>query len=100
MPHARYDTVADFYEAGWPDTYSDSISTALFDLIGPVTGHRVLDAACGHGRISRELARRGADVDALDLSVVLIDKAIAAERRDPLGIRYRHGDITVDLPLQ
>lgn len=57
MAHARCDAVADFYEAGWSDSYDDSISTALFDLLGPVRGQHLLDAACGHGRITRELAR-------------------------------------------
>jgi len=31
---------------------------ALLRLIGDVAGRRVLDLACGHGRLSRELARR------------------------------------------
>lgn len=94
MVNARYDTVADFYETGWPDSYADSASTALFDLLGPVTGLRLLDVACGHGRISRELARRGAIVEGVDLSEALIEKAIATEHRHPLGIRYQPADIS------
>ncbi len=94
MAHARYDDVADFYEAGWTDSYADSVSTALFDLLGPVSGQRLLDVASGHGRITRELARRGATVDGLDLSEALIGKAVAAEHEQRLGIRYHHGDIS------
>jgi 2-polyprenyl-3-methyl-5-hydroxy-6-metoxy-1,4-benzoquinol methylase len=93
MATARYDAVADFYETGWTDTYADSVSTALFELLGPVTGLHLLDAACGHGRISREPARRGATVEGLDLSEALIEKALAAEREQQLGIRYQHADI-------
>lgn len=93
MATARYDAVADFYETGWTDSYADSVSTALFELLGPVTALRLLDVACGHGRITRELARRGATVEGLDLSEALIEKAVAAEREQPLGIRYRNADI-------
>jgi len=99
MAHARYDAVADFYEAGWTDSYADSVSTALFDLLGPVSGQYLLDVACGHGRITRELARRGATVEGLDLSEALIEKAVAAEHEQRLGIRYHHGDIATASPL-
>ena len=59
-----------------------------------MTGEHLLDAACGHGRISRELARRGATVEGLDLSEALVEKAAAAEHHQQLGIRYHHADIT------
>jgi SAM-dependent methyltransferase len=93
MPEARYDAVADFYEAGWLDRYDDPVSVALFDLLGPLAGRRVLDVACGHGRITRELARHGARPLGLDLSRSLIAKAETAERADPLGIEYVVADI-------
>ncbi len=37
-------------------------------LLPAVTGQRVLDIACGQGRISRYLARLGADVTRIDIS--------------------------------
>jgi SAM-dependent methyltransferase len=89
---ARYDAVADFYEAGFPDEYDDSATAGLLDVAGPVAGLDVLDLACGHGRISRELARRGARVLGLDISGRLIERAEALERADPLGVRYLTGD--------
>jgi len=63
-------------------------------MLGPVTGLRVLDVACGHGRITRELARRGASVVGIDISGVLISKAREIEQDEPLGIRYVHDDVT------
>jgi 2-polyprenyl-3-methyl-5-hydroxy-6-metoxy-1,4-benzoquinol methylase len=92
MAGARYDAVADFYAAGF-DSIDDSVSLALLDLLGPVAGLRVLDVACGHGRITRELARRGAAAVGADISGALISKAREAERDQPLGIRYLHADV-------
>ena len=92
MPDARYDAVADFYAAGF-DSTADSVSQALLDLLGPVTGARVLDVACGHGRITREIARRGATVTGVDISEKLILKALSAQRVEPLPISYLHADI-------
>jgi cyclopropane fatty-acyl-phospholipid synthase-like methyltransferase len=60
MNQARYDPVADFHVTGF-DSADDPASQALLDLMGLVDGPRVLDIACGHGRISREPARRGAE---------------------------------------
>jgi ubiquinone/menaquinone biosynthesis C-methylase UbiE len=88
---ARYDAVADFYEAGFSDT-ADPVVAALLDLLGSPAGLRVLDIACGHGRVTRELARRGAAVMGVDLSRALLDRAEAVEDAEPLGVRYVHGD--------
>lgn len=97
MISARYDAVADFYVHGFEFT-DDSVSAALFDLLGPVAGLRVLDVACGHGRLTRELARRGAGVTGVDLSGNLLEKAREIEQSEPLGISYIHADIA-ELPV-
>jgi ubiquinone/menaquinone biosynthesis C-methylase UbiE len=93
MVLARYDAVADFYISGF-DSADDTVSVALLDLLGPVAGLRVLDVACGHGRITRELSQRGADVVGIDISASLIRKARETEQNEPLGIRYLHADVT------
>src|SRR5262245_16917186 len=92
MGRARYDAVADFYVSGF-DSIDDPVSRAVLDLLGPVAGRRVLDAACGHGRITRELARRGADVVGIDISGKLIGRAREAELAERLGICYVHADV-------
>lgn len=89
---ARYDAVADFYRVGFPDTYEDPAIAAFFDVTGEVAGLDVLDVACGHGRITRELARRGGRATGIDISALLIQQAQAIERADPLGVRYLTGD--------
>ncbi|MFI5083151.1 MAG: class I SAM-dependent methyltransferase [Streptosporangiales bacterium] len=93
MPEARYDAVADFYATAF-NAIDDPAGAALLDLVGSPAGLRILDLACGHGRITRELARRGADVTGADISAALIGKARQAEREHPLGPRYVHADVS------
>lgn len=50
-------------------------ATFLEYLPGVLAGRRVLDAGCGTGALSRELAARTADVVAVDLSPTLVDLA-------------------------
>src|SRR6056297_1012997 len=45
-----------------------------------LTGQRVLDAGCGAGQMTAELAARGADVVAIDISPSLVE---IAEKRLP-----------------
>ncbi|NRA98905.1 MAG: magnesium protoporphyrin IX methyltransferase [Rhodobacteraceae bacterium] len=54
-------------------------------------GRRILDAGCGVGQLSAELAKRGADVLAVDISPSLIE--IARERHADSNISYVAGDM-------
>jgi 2-polyprenyl-3-methyl-5-hydroxy-6-metoxy-1,4-benzoquinol methylase len=89
---ARYDEVADFYAEGFPDRYDDSATEALLALTGTIDGLDVLDLACGHGRISRELARRGGRVFGVDIARRLVEMAEESEQADPLGVSYAVAD--------
>jgi SAM-dependent methyltransferase len=91
---ARYDRIADFYERRSGRTVSDPATAALLDLAGDVGGLRLLEVACGQGRVARELARRGAALTGLDISAALLARAQAYEAAEPLGICYRHADVT------
>ncbi len=54
---------------------------------------RILDLCCGHGRHSLELARREIqNIDGLDRSHYLIQKAKINAKKDGLNIRFREGD--------
>jgi SAM-dependent methyltransferase len=89
---ARYDAVADFYDQFSPDVYEDPATAALLELIGDVSGLRVLDLACGQGRLTREMARRGARVVGADISARLLDIARARESERSQGISYVRTD--------
>lgn len=69
----------------------------LAQLPADLTGKRVLDAGCGTGAMTEELARRGADVVAIDISPALVE--IAAKRL-PEGlaprVTFTSGDMLAD----
>jgi SAM-dependent methyltransferase len=91
---ARYDLIGDFYVDVVGPEVGDPVTASLLDLLGDVRGLRVLDLACGHGRIARELARRGARVTGADVSDVLLERARAAGADEPLGVAYLNVDVT------
>ena len=95
----RYDAVADFYEQFAQDVYDDPPMAALLQLIGDVRSRRILDLACGQGRVSRELARRGAQVVGVDISPAMLERARAREADDPLRITYLHADVSSQTAL-
>jgi 2-polyprenyl-3-methyl-5-hydroxy-6-metoxy-1,4-benzoquinol methylase len=55
-------------------------------------GARVLDVACGHGRHSLELARRGFRVTGVDLGPRSLELAREAAKRESLEVAFVHRD--------
>jgi len=54
---------------------------------------KILDLCCGHGRHSLELARRGfKNVEGLDRSHYLIQKAKNETKKEGLNVKFREGD--------
>jgi SAM-dependent methyltransferase len=86
---ARYDAFSEWYEQWIGD--APPLIAAQAGLLPVVTGERVLDIACGQGRMSRYLARLGADVVGVDISAAMLNKARAA---GPRNIAYVRGDVT------
>lgn len=68
--------------------------TLLGSLPLDLSGLRVLDAGCGTGQMARDLAERGAEVTAIDLSPRLLEVAAArTSSRLAERIDYRAGDM-------
>ena len=56
-------------------------------------GEKILDLCCGQGRHSLELTRRGfRDVEGLDRSHYLIQKAKTSAKKESLSVKFREGD--------
>jgi tellurite methyltransferase len=78
--------------AGWLVEHRDLLEAR------PAAG-RALDVACGDGRNSRFLAELGYEVDALDISDVVIDRLGAAAIARKLTISPRVADLERDADL-
>lgn len=65
----------------------------LVDMLHLTPTDKILDLCCGQGRHSLELARRGfQNVDGLDRSRYLIQKAKGRIKAEGLKLRFREGD--------
>jgi len=83
-----------FYADLLTDARSDADVDLIWRLLDLDAGQRVLDLACGHGRIANRLAARGCAVTGLDATALFLDKA-RAEATHP--VEYVLGDMR-DLP--
>jgi len=100
-----YNVIWDQVSPGWVAFVRGPEATQLRDgvlkpvieeLLGPVSGKRVLDAGCGEGEMCRWLAGLGAKVTGADISNAMLEAARAQEEQTKLGITYQQCSI-VDL---
>lgn len=75
-----------------------SITKSEVDLFSEIlklsTEEKILDLCCGQGRHSLELARRGyQNVEGIDHSHYLIQKAKSESKKQELNVRFRKGDV-------
>ena len=82
-----------FYTGVLTDERSDSDAELIRALLDLKPGMAVLDLACGHGRITLELARRGYRMTGLDLSPRSLELAREAAEREELAIDWVRADM-------
>jgi SAM-dependent methyltransferase len=82
-----------FYEESIDDAHSDADTAEILGLLALAPGARILDAPCGHGRISRRLAAAGMEVTGIDLTPAYLEQARAEAHASPDAVTYLEGDI-------
>ena len=77
------------------DVYRDALNTPAFLAALPaLTGLAGLDIGCGEGFNTRQVARLGAAMQAIDLAPTFIRHAQETERVEPLNVVFRIADAT------
>lgn len=66
---------------------------AVWRLLELERGTRLLDLACGHGRIANPLAERGVRVTGLDATQLFLERARQEAARRQIEVEYVHGDM-------
>jgi SAM-dependent methyltransferase len=94
----RADAFDAFEAAGWEDRAADydrswsaftaGLADPILDAAGVGPGTRVLDVACGPGRLAGRAAARGAEATGVDIAEAMVRRA----RRHHRGARFRRGD--------
>ncbi|MHA1945180.1 MAG: class I SAM-dependent methyltransferase [Candidatus Hodarchaeales archaeon] len=87
-----------YHEYTSPDDKGDInrqliIDPVIWSLIESPAGLKILDAGCGNGYLTREFARKGAEVIGIDQSKGLISYCRKKELEKPLGCSYFQADI-------
>ena len=88
-----------FFYGPMLDERSDGDVELIWSALWLQAGVPILDLACGHGRISNRLARRGARVTGLDLTPMFLDLARAEAVAGGLDVEYVQGDMR-SLPFE
>lgn len=83
---------ADSADMAWTDRTEAEINRAL-NMLRPPEGARVLDLACGSGRHSLELRRRGFEVIGADISQPLLEIAAGEAEMQELELEFVEADL-------
>ncbi|HEX2808727.1 MAG TPA: class I SAM-dependent methyltransferase [Kineosporiaceae bacterium] len=75
------------------DTRSEADADLIVRLLGLDSGASVLDVGCGHGRIARRLAARGALVTGVDVSTPFLERARSDAASTGVEVTFCLGDM-------
>jgi SAM-dependent methyltransferase len=89
--------VVDFWRAAMPPEATTAEADFFARHLALAPGARVLDVACGDGRLALELARRGYRVTGVDISEDFLAAARRSAGDEGLAVEWRQSDMR-DLP--
>jgi ubiquinone/menaquinone biosynthesis C-methylase UbiE len=92
MSRSIPERVAELYDASVPDWPGEIDFYQELAAEATAKGERVLEVACGTGRVAIRLAKAGAKVTGIDLSPAMLDIA-RAKSADMPNIRWVHADM-------
>ncbi len=72
----------------------DLLDPLILDLLGDVSGKRILDAGCGDGYFSRKLRARGAIVTGVEAATEMLALATREESNTQPAISYHLGSVS------
>ncbi|MGL4986846.1 MAG: class I SAM-dependent methyltransferase [Treponemataceae bacterium] len=72
---------------------AETVAKSVCKIAGLIKGSHVLDAGCGPGRISVELALQGLDVTGVDLIQPLLDAAAQTARDEDVFVNFVQADL-------
>lgn len=92
---------SDWYKRGWDLGIKDMTWVEntpnevefIVKTLGLKGNERILDLACGYGRHSLELARRGFEVVGVDITQVYVDDANSEAKKQSLNAKFYRSDI-------
>lgn len=98
----QWETYADLYHQGkglaGDDLHNDLIQPILDDFLGDYSSQIILDAGCGNGFLSYQLARSAKKVVGIDVSEKLL--RYANENRKGENVSFKKADLTQKLSFQ
>ncbi len=98
-----FDGEASSYDS-WYETAAGRIvdrieKEAIYSLLQPRAGMKVLDVGCGTGNYTLDLAGKGLEVTGIDISKPMLERARAKAARRGLTVRFVEAD-ALDLPFR
>ena len=88
-----YKYLAEVYDTLMSDVDTEAWAAYIDALLKERGVRRILDAACGTGRITRALFQRGYDIVASDISEKMLEIAQQEARRQGIGITFIRQDM-------
>jgi SAM-dependent methyltransferase len=98
-----WNAAADAFEKGLTSgtdwRHDHVIGPAMFELLGDVADHDILDAGCGPGWMGTKLAQQGARVVGIDASEEMLARARRRAEVASAPMQILRGDLCAPLPL-